>query len=86
MKEKARMIFKTGYLYGHDVLVLSAHGCGAWGGPTHDIAEIYRELVDEYQGCFRAIIFAILGNKILAGLPVSNLDIFAETFYGPVDQ
>jgi uncharacterized protein (TIGR02452 family) len=82
MKEKARMIFKTGYLYGHDVLVLSAHGCGAWGGPTHDIAEIYRELVEEYQGCFRAIIFAILGNQILAGLPVSNLDIFAETFYG----
>lgn len=83
MKEKARMIFKTAYVYGHDVLVLSAHGCGAWGGPTHEIAQIYRELVDEYQGCFRAIIFAILGNTILAGLPVSNLDIFAETFYGP---
>ena len=77
------MIFKTGYVYGHDVLVLSAHGCGAWGGPTHDIAEVYRELVEEYQGCFRAVLFAILGSKILAGLPVSNLDIFAETFYVP---
>jgi uncharacterized protein (TIGR02452 family) len=82
LKEKARMIFKVGYLYGHDVLVLSAHGCGAWGGPTHEIAEIYRELIEEYQGCFRAILFAILGSKMLAGLPVSNLDIFAKTFYG----
>jgi len=85
MKEKARMIFKTGYLYGHDVLVLSAHGCGAWGGPTHDIAQIYRDVIEEYQGCFRAIIFAILGSAMLAGLPVSNVDIFAETFYGPAE-
>jgi uncharacterized protein (TIGR02452 family) len=86
MKEKARMIFKTGYVYGHDVLVLSAHGCGAWGGPTHEIAEIYRDLVEEYQGCFRAIIFAILGSKMLSGLPVSNLDVFTETFHGPPPQ
>ena len=80
MKEKARMIFKTGYMYGHDILVLSAHGCGAWGGPTHDIAAIYHELVEEYHGCFSAIVFAILADKKLSGLPVSNLDIFAETF------
>lgn len=79
MKEQARMIFKVGYHYNHDVLILSAHGCGAWGGPTHEIAAIYKELVDEYQGCFRNIVFAILGNKVLAGLPVSNLDIFKET-------
>jgi len=55
LKNKARMIFKTGFIYGHDVLVLSAQN-----GSAHDIAEVYYELIEEYQGCFRAIIFAIL--------------------------
>lgn len=76
MKEKARMIFKVGYHYGHDVLVLSAHGCGAWGGPTHEIAKIYKELIEEYNGCFYGIVFAILNSRILAGLPVSNFEVF----------
>ena len=81
MKEKARMIFKIGYLHSHDVLVLSAHGCGAWGGPTHEIAKIYKELIDEYKGCFYGIVFAILNSKMLAGLPVSNYNIFKKILH-----
>lgn len=70
LKERLRMIFKTGYAYGHDVLVLSAVASAAGSSDTQDIANVYRELVDEYQGCFRAIIFAIY-----------DTTIFSDTFY-----
>ena len=67
LKSKARMIFKTGFIYGHDVLVLSAQN-----GSAHDIAEVYYELIEEYQGCFRAVIFAILD--------VDKLFIYQQVF------
>lgn len=75
MKEKARMIFQVGYAYGHDVLVLGAHGCGSWNGPANEIADIYYELLDEYKGCFRAVIFAISGLK-----SEGNYTIFMKRF------
>lgn len=77
MKEKARMIFKVAYLYGHDVLVLSAHGCGAWAGPAHEIAQIYQDLIGEYKGCFRAIVFAILSDGPTSG-SLNNYEIFQQ--------
>jgi len=67
MKQKINMIYKVGYLYGHDTLVLSAHGCGAWGGPTLDIAYLFKEVSIKYNKCFRHIIFAILQDKMLEG-------------------
>lgn len=79
MKEKARMIFQVAYMYGHDILILSAHGCGAWSGPAHDIAQIYRELVDEYKGCFRAIIFAILADGPVTK-STKNFNTFKQFF------
>jgi uncharacterized protein (TIGR02452 family) len=85
MKEKARMIFKVAYLYGHDVLVLSAHGCGAWAGPAHEIAQIYQELIKEYEGCFRAIIFAILADGPVSG-SLNNFEIFKNTLLPPQDE
>lgn len=63
MIEKIRMIFKTAYLFGHDSVVLSAHGCGAWGNPPLHIAKLYKQVIDEYAGYFQHVIFAIINNK-----------------------
>lgn len=60
MLEKIRMIFKTAYIYGHDSLVLSAHGCEAWGDPPEHISKLYAQAIEEYKGCFKYIIFAVL--------------------------
>lgn len=60
MLEKIRMIFKCAYIYGHDSIVLSAHGCGAWGNPPEHMSQLYTQVIQEYKGCFKYIIFAIL--------------------------
>ena len=67
MKKKIDMIFKCAYVFGHDSLILSALGCGAWGGPTHDIAFLFEEVAKKYNKCFRHILFAVLDKKMLEG-------------------
>lgn len=60
MKEKIRGIFKIGLKHGHDSLVLGAFGCGAFKNPPEQVAEIFREIIEEYMGYFKRIVFAIL--------------------------
>ena len=67
MKDKIEMIYKCAIEYGHDTMILSAHGCGAWGGPIHDIARLFKEVSEKYDGYFKYIIFAILNNSMLGG-------------------
>ena len=59
------MLFRVAYLHNCDTLVLSAHGCGAWGGPVTGIATIFKEVIHEFDGCFKIIVFAILTNSKL---------------------
>lgn len=63
MKNKIRQLFKIAYKYGHDSLVLSAWGCGVWGGPSNEIAELFKEVIKDYDKCFRVIFFSILDDK-----------------------
>ena len=46
--EAIEMVFKTGYAYGHDVLVLYC---------PRGSAEAFRDIIHRFEGCFRAIIF-----------------------------
>jgi uncharacterized protein (TIGR02452 family) len=76
IKEKARQIFQVGLKHNHDALVLSAHGCGAWGCPPKQVAEIYSDVIKEFNGSYKAVVFAIIRNLDLAG---NNFDIFYNT-------
>jgi uncharacterized protein (TIGR02452 family) len=58
-KEKIRMLFYSAYKEGNDCVVLSAWGCGAFGGPTEHIAKIFKQIVQENEGRFKKIVFAI---------------------------
>ena len=62
LRLRLRMLCRTAVENGNDVLVLSALGCGAFRGPIPHIAQILREVVEEYHGCFKEIAFAILGD------------------------
>lgn len=62
MEDKVRTILFTALKYNHDSLVLSAHGCGAWGCPPQDIAKIYKKILEEFKGCFKIVVFAITTN------------------------
>jgi uncharacterized protein (TIGR02452 family) len=69
MKSKIDSMFRLGYIENYDVLVLSAFGCGAYGNPQREVAKIFKENVKKYKGCFKKVIFAVLG---------SNYNFFTE--------
>jgi hypothetical protein len=37
----------------------SAFGCGAFCNPPDHMAELFRDVLEEYRGCFKHICFAI---------------------------
>jgi len=61
-KEKMRAIFRIGMSHGHDVLVLSAFGCGAFGNPPDHVARLFQEVLaeNEFVNAFSLIVFAII--------------------------
>lgn len=60
--DKMRTIFRIGVMQGHDSLVLSAMGCGAFSNPPAHIAKLFHQVIeeDEFKDKFRLIDFAIL--------------------------
>ena len=57
--DKIKNIINIAYKHEHKVLILSAHGCGAWKSPPEEVASIYKEVLNEYKGL--KVYFAILG-------------------------
>lgn len=60
--DKMRTIFRIGVMQGHDSLVLSAMGCGAFANPPAHIAKLFHQVIeeDEFRDVFKLIDFAIL--------------------------
>ncbi len=69
MKDKIRNLFILAAHEGVETLILSAWGCGAFGGPPRHTAELFKEVLEEADGLMPKIVFAITGN---------NYEIFAE--------
>ena len=76
---KIRTIFRIGLLKGHDSLVLGAFGCGAFRNPPREMAQIFKEVMqeDEFKDRFRVISFAILSDHNDRS---GNLAAFEEVF------
>ena len=75
LEMKIRLILQVGQLYGHDSLVLGALGCGAWRNPPRDVAAVFKKVLDESNGAFERIDFAIIS---VTSTDKSNLDIFRQ--------
>jgi uncharacterized protein (TIGR02452 family) len=71
LRKKVRVILQTAYKHGHPTLVLGALGCGVWGCPTRHVAEVFKAVVQEYNGFFTEVVFAILG---------ANYNMFVDIF------
>jgi len=73
---------------GHDALVLSALGCGAFRNPPDHVANIFADVLGQHGGSFKAIVIAILDdhNAGKAHNPRGNLAPFRDRFAaaGPV--
>ena len=82
--DKIRTIFRIGMDNGHDSLVLSAFGCGAFANPPAHIAKLFHQVMEEpeFKNAFRLIAFAIL-DGYRTGLrhnPEGNLLPFQKEF------
>ncbi len=63
-KNKIRFIFEIAIAFEYKALVLSASGCGAFHNPPQHVAELYKEVIEEYpDGTFDTIDFAIISDK-----------------------
>lgn len=61
--EKIRLMFSIALMHGHDSLVLGAWGCGAFANPADHISKLFRLVCDEFDGCFKRVIFPIPGGN-----------------------
>ena len=60
LKEKIGVIIQVAAQYKHDAIVLGALGCGAWRNPIKHVAEIFKSVLDAYEGLVPYVVFAIL--------------------------
>lgn len=60
MRAKIVTLFHVALAERHDSLVLSALGCGAFHNPPHHVALIFCSVIEQFQGWFKHITFAIL--------------------------
>jgi len=83
-KEKIRTMLNLAIYWENDSLVLGAFGCGAFANPPEDVAQLFKEVLEEPEYCdkFEKIVFAVLddGNSHKAHNPRGNYLPFVETF------
>jgi len=77
-KEKIRTMLRAALIHGHDSIVLSAFGCGAFHNNPQLIATLYREVFAEaeFQGQFKKIAFGIIEDHNSSG----NFSKFKQIF------
>ncbi|KAJ7291178.1 hypothetical protein C8J57DRAFT_1271625 [Mycena rebaudengoi] len=73
MREKIKRIFRAAVANGCRRLVLGAFGCGAFGNPSAEVADLFKRVLlgrngdgmkgCEFAGCFDTITFAIKGGR-----------------------
>ena len=84
LMSKIRQIFDASITNGNDSLVLGAFGCGAYGTPPNQMAELFKKVIEneKYKNAFKEIIFAIIEDKnaYREHNPEGNLKPFMEVF------
>lgn len=87
IKNKIRQILDVTLENGHDSIVLSAFGCGAYKTPPTEMARLFHEVLatDNYKNAFKVIYFAIINLKSTNGIhnPQGNFKPFRDEFSKP---
>lgn len=80
MRRKIHALLAAAAIQGHSIVVLSAWGCGAFGNPSSDVAELFREALHDHRlrGVFKIVTFAILDRD--PGGVGANVDAFRRVF------
>lgn len=78
-RNKIRAILRVGLVKSHDSLVLGAFGCGAFCNPPQEMAQLFKEVLEEseFKDRYRLILFAILSDH---NDKSSNFQAFESVF------
>jgi uncharacterized protein (TIGR02452 family) len=63
LKIQIRLIIQTAIKYNHDTIIFGALGCGAWKCPSTHVAQIFKEVLESYDGSILNYYFAILNTS-----------------------
>jgi len=63
LQYKIHHILQTAIHYGHHTVVLGALGCDAWHNPPRQVAQIFKQVLLEYNMVFKQIVFAVTGDN-----------------------
>ncbi|UJR25528.1 hypothetical protein I4U23_006874 [Adineta vaga] len=86
-KKKMATICNIALENNHDILILSAMGCGAFQNPPTHIAQLFRDVISQnYSDSFQYIVFAIIDdhNSNKDHNPTGNIQPFGEVFKTPI--
>ncbi|KAI1862866.1 hypothetical protein JX265_008912 [Neoarthrinium moseri] len=81
-KDKMRLVLRIAAAQGHELLVLGAIGCGAFGNPPREVARCWLEVLEEAEfrgGWWREIWFAVFDAR-----GEGNGSVFEEELGGKV--
>ncbi len=83
-KEKIRTILRISAMNGHDSIVLSAFGCGAFKNPPNHMARLFKGVFeeDEFKNRFKLVVFYTIDdhNSWKKHNPKGNILPFLEVF------
>lgn len=87
MKTKIITIIQTAIKFKYETIIFGALGCGAWKNPPKHVAQIFKEVLNNYDGCILNYYFAIMNttdeNYIVRNHNKDsrqNIDIFKDVF------
>lgn len=81
MRQRIINQFNAAYTYGQEHLFLTAFGCGSFGNDAETVANLYSDVLQQYQGVFKTVTFAIIAHPHKSN---SNLSKFDYVFH-PAD-
>ena len=76
LESRIRRIFKKAAAEGNEVLILGAFGCGAFFNPPALVADVFRQVTEEYRKCFETVEYAVFH----VGKESENYRAFSEAF------
>ncbi len=76
LESRIRTIFQKAAAEGNEVLILGAFGCGAFFNPPVLVADVFRQVTEEYWKCFETVEYAVFH----VGKESENYRAFKDAF------
>ena len=86
LTKKVRVILEMALQNGNECIIISAFSCGVYGCPPSVVAQIFKNVLKTYEGCFESVVFSLIedNNSFKDHNPEGNVLPFSKVFGVPV--